>query len=1172
MKAMAPDRDLSSNPLVQVLLVLQNAQRPVVSRAGVEFRGITIHNQTSKFDLSMFVIERPEGLECMVEYSTDLFDAATIQRLLGHYRVLLDAVVADPGRGINELPLLTSEERRKLVFDFNATARPYPRELCVHQLFEHQAARVPERTAVAHGARSLTYAELNGLANQVAHGLGMQGVGPGGLVGVRMTRGVEMVAGLLGVLKSGAAYVPLDPDFPAERIAFILQDSGAQLVLTDESLQQFDTQPRHNPAVAVNAESRAYVLHTSGSTGTPKGVQITHRNLVNFLLSMQREPGLAETDKLLAVTTLSFDIAGLELYLPLVSGAAVLIASSEEAADGTRLLDLLLSYGPTVMQATPATWRMLLDAGWTGTENLKALCGGEALPEDLAARLIPRCGQLWNMYGPTETTIWSSVCRLESAPAGIASLGRPIANTTMYVLDSRLQPVPFGVRGDLYIGGDGVALGYLNRPDLTSRNFLPDPFVPGSRIYRTGDIARILVNGEVHYVGRSDFQVKIRGFRIELGEVETVLSRHPAVGACVAAVVEDRLIAYIAASTDTPQTNELRAWMRERLPEYMTPAAFICLDRFPLTPNGKVDRKALPAPDFSATRGGYAPAKTILEEVLAGIWAEVLKLGDVGTDDNFFDLGGHSLSATQVIVRVRAAAGVELSVRALFDNPTVGALARLVERLKREGHGHIAPAYEAGHRTGALPLSFAQQRLWFLDQMVPGNPLYNVPWAVRLTGAVSPEAIETALNCIVERHEVLRTTYQIEGDLAVQVVQAATNVPLEMRDLSALPARAREPEARRIVEEESAKPFHLASDLMFRALLLKLHEQDHVLLVTTHHIASDGWSLGIVESELAAFYEAALSGNASTLPELPIQYADYAVWQRDWLQGEVLEEQLAYWRKRLGGAPPVLSLPTDRERPEVQSFRGAMERAAISKALTEGISRLSRQESVTPFMALLAAFECVILSFTAQTDIVLGTDLAGRASEETEALIGFFVNLLPLRTDLSGDPTFRELLRRVRDTTLGAYAHQDVPFDKLVEELHPERSKSTNPLVQVLFVHMNTPRSRRPLPGIELSGFPFEMPSKFDLAVFHADRDTGLAGTWIYNPDLFDAATIVKMARQFRTVIELVIANPGLLLSEVSEILALKEQELGVMENRKFQHVSRQKLKGLKRRPLVDRQ
>ena len=1171
-KAMAPDRDLSSNPLVQVLLVLQNAQRPVVSRAGVEFRGITIHNQTSKFDLSMFVIERPEGLECMVEYSTDLFDAVTIQRLLGHYRVLLDAVVADPGRGINELPLLTSEERRKLVFDFNATARRYPRELCVHQLFERQAARVPERTAVADGARSLTYAELNCWANQVAHGLGNQGVGPGGLVGVRMTRGVEMVAGLLGVLKSGAAYVPIDPDFPAERIAFILKDSGAQLVLTDESLQQFDTQQRHNPTVAVNAESRAYVLHTSGSTGTPKGVQITHRNLVNFLISMQREPGMAETDKLLAVTTLSFDIAGLELYLPLVSGAAVLIASSEEAADGTRLLDLLLSYGPTVMQATPATWRMLMDAGWTGTENLKALCGGEALPEDLAARLIARCGQLWNMYGPTETTIWSSVCRLEAAPAGIASLGRPIANTTMYVLDSRLQPMPLGVRGDLYIGGDGVALGYLNRPDLTSRNFLPDPFVPGARIYRTGDIARILVNGEIHYVGRSDFQVKIRGFRIELGEVETVLSRNPAVGACVAAVVEDRLIAYIAASTDTPQTNELRGWMRERLPEYMTPAVFIRLDRFPLTPNGKVDRKALPAPDFSATHGGYAPAKTILEEVLAGIWAEVLKLSDVGTDDNFFDLGGHSLSATQVIVRVRAAAGVELSVRALFDNPTVGALARLVERRKHEGHGHIAPPMRRASRTGALPLSFAQQRLWFLDQMVPGNPLYNVPWAVRLIGAVNPEAIQTALNCIVERHEVLRTTYRIEEDLAVQVVQAATNVPLEMRDLSALPALAREPEARRIVEEESAKPFHLASDLMFRALLLKLHEQDHVLLVSTHHIASDGWSLGIVESELAAFYEAALSGHPSTLAELPIQYTDYAVWQRDWLQGEVLEEQLAYWRKRLGGAPPVLLLQTDRERPEVQSFRGAMERAAISKALTEGISRLSRQESVTPFMALLAAFQCVILSYTAQTDIVLGTDLAGRASQETEALIGFFVNLLPLRTDLSGDPTFRELLGRVRDTTLGAYAHQDVPFDKLVEELHPERSKSTNPLLQVLFVHMNTPRSRRPLPGIELSGFPFEMPSKFDLAVFHADRETGLAGTWIYNPDLFDAATIAKMARRFRTVIELVIANPGLLLSEVSEILALKEQELGVMENQKFQHVSRQKLKGLKRRPLVDRQ
>jgi amino acid adenylation domain-containing protein/FkbH-like protein len=1165
-KAIAPDRDLSSNPLVQVLFVLQNVQRPVVHCAGVEFKGITIHNQTSKFDFSMFVIERPEGLECMLEYSTDLFDAGTMRRLLGHYGVLLEAITENADGHISELPLLTSEERQQILFDWNATAREYPRELCVQQMFERQAERVPERMAVACGARSLTYAELNGLANQVAHDLRERGTEPGALVGVRMTRGVEMVAALLGILKAGAAYVPLDPDFPAERIAFILEDSGVQLVLTNEDWQRFEARARDNPDTRVNSECLAYVLHTSGSTGRPKGVQITHGNLTNFLTSMQREPGLAESDRLLAVTTLSFDIAGLELYLPLVTGASVLIATAEEAADGSSLLALLLRYRPTVLQATPATWRMLIEAGWGGSLDLKALCGGEALPADLAAQLIPRCGQLWNMYGPTETTIWSSLCRLESAPAGIAPLGRPIANTTMYVLDSRLQPVPFGVRGDLYIGGHGVAQGYLNRPELTSESFLTDPFVPGSSIYRTGDIARILANGELHYVGRSDFQVKVRGFRIELGEVETVLSGHPAVQACVAAVSAERLIAYIAPSLGVPPANELRAWVRERLPEYMTPAAFVYLDRFPLTPNGKVDRKALPAPDFSGNVGEYVEPRTLLEQVIAGIWAEALNVAEVGSSDNFFDLGGHSISATQVIVRIRAAVGVELSVRSLFETPTVAGLARSVERLKRGEAGPIPPPMTRVRRDRAFPLSFAQQRLWFLDQLVPDNPLYNIFWVARLTGSLSPEGLEAAFNGIVKRHDILRTTYRTDRDLPVQVVHGDTKITLEIRDLSGLPAAEREHEARRIVEKESAKPFHLASDVMFRPMLLKLDERDHVLFVNTHHIACDGWSLGVMESELGACYEAALSGQAPALAELPIQYGDYAVWQRDWLRPEFLERQLAYWRKRLHGAPPVLSLPTDRPRPESQTFRGAVERAPISTALAEGIALLSRKEGVTPFMTMLAAFQCLILYYTQQTDIVLGTDLAGRASVETEGLIGFFVNLMALRTDLSEDPPFRELLGRVRETTLGAYTHQDVPFDKLVEELQPERSPSRNPLVQVLFVHMNTPRGRLPLPGIELTGFPVEVPSKFDLAVFHRDSGAGMAGTWIYNRDLFDAKTISKMAGHFLAVLEAVIADPRLRLDQIRQLLTERERQVRALESQHFQEASLHKLKGIKRR------
>ncbi len=616
---------------------------------------------------------------------------------------------------------------------------------------------------------------------------------------------------------------------------------------------------------------------------------------------------------------------------------------------------------------------------------------------------------------------------------------------------------------------------------------------------------------------------------------------------------------------------QLRLWTGGKLPEYMVPSAFVLLDAMPLTANGKVNRKALPAPEQTRADGGidYRAPQSPVEEIVAAIFADVLRLERVGIDDNFFELGGHSLSATQVVSRIRQNLTVDLPVRTLFELPTVAGLAQAVEQMQRGKHGLLPPPLVPVPRNQRLPLSFAQQRLWVLDQIEPNNPLYNIPRPMRLTGVLNVEALETALNGIVDRHEILRTTYAAEKGEPFQVIAAQQKLPLPVIDLSEFPAPERELEAQRLVQEQAATPFDLARDPITRNALLKMADDDHILSMITHHIASDGWSSGILLRELGALYEVALQGKSADLPELPIQYADYAVWQRNWLQGEVLEQQLAYWKRQLEGAPPVLLLPTDRPRPERPTFRGAMHRFLLPGNLAESIRVLSRQQGGTAFMTMLAAFQTLILHYTRQTDIVLGTDLANRTTVQTEALIGFFVNLLALRTDLSGDPAFTELLGRVREVALGAYAHQDVPFDKLVEELQPERSLSHNPLVQVLFVQQNTPRAAKPMPGLEMSPFPLEVPSKFDMVVFVFETDKGVSGIWLYNPDLFDSTTIARMAGLYQLVLERATTNPALRLSQLLELLAEEEKQHRASQHKEFQELSLQKLKSIKRKAVT---
>ena len=1117
-----PERDLSRNPIFQVSLILQNLP-PLTHRMGdLTVLPFPVNNPISKFDLTLMIAESSTGLRTTLEYNTALFEPATAARLLEHYANLLAGMVRHPEARVSKLALLSVAEREQVLFEWNATARDYRRDLCLHELIERQAALTPDKIAVKAGGLTMTYAELNARANQVAHWLVERGAGPDVLIGIRMARGVDMLAGLLGILKSGSAYVPLDPAFPQDRLDFILEDSNALLVLTDEAWERFDSRPTENLATQVRPEHLAYVLHTSGSTGKPKGVQITHGNVVNFLTSMRREPGLAADDTLLAVTTLSFDIAGLELYLPLVCGATVEIASREEAGDPALLMTALTRSGATVMQATPVTWRMLVEAGWTGDRNLKALCGGEALPPDLAVALLPRCGELWNMYGPTETTIWSSVYRVKSAPSGTVPLGRPIANTTMYVLDTHMRPVPVGVSGELYIGGESVARGYLNRPELTAERFLNDPFIPGARIYRTGDLVKFLPDGNLHYLGRADFQVKLRGFRIELGEIEAVLDRHPDVRQSVVVLREERLVAYVTAYVTAYVVGQvdaaaLRLHARASLPDYMVPSAIVAIDEFPLTPNGKIDRKALPAPDFEPV-SAIAP-RTPAEELIAGIWARVLKLESVGVEDNFFELGGHSLAGTQVVSRIRETFHVDLPLRALFEAPTVAALALRVLALEQSSG---ATALTRAEHTGPAPLSFGQQRLWFLQQLDPLDSSYNMPYVRRLRGPLDIALFERSLGGIVQRHETLRTRFEIVNEEPVQVID-----PWRQPALTLVSAQSEE-RARTLATEEARRPFNLQTGPLLRTTLIRIAPDDHVLVLNTHHIVSDGWSLGVIASELAGLYE----GRA--LEALPLQYADYASWQRQYLSGERLQQELDWWQTQLAGAPRAIDLLTDHPRPAVATSRGEQISLTLPAALRDALLAIGREEGSTLFMTLLSAFSVFLARYSGQEEVVVGSPIAGRGHTGVEKLVGLFVNTVVLRTSLAGNPSFRKLLGNVRETTMGVYAHQDLPFEKLVQSIEVDRDLSRHPLFQVMLVLQNLPGLDQQLPGIAVSPFAIATgTSQFDLTLIVSERPEGLRLSLEYNVDLFLAKTAERMLGNFAILLESIAGHPESLISDL---------------------------------------
>ncbi len=1103
----------------------------------------------------------------------DKADVEAIQKQLG---IFLTGIAQHPDRPLADIDLVEPAERQRLLVDWNRTTQEFPAHLCIQQLFERQVQRTPGQQALAFRERTLSYDELNARSNKLAHHLRSLGVGPESLVGIALERSIEMLVAIIGTLKAGGAYVPLDPDYPTERLAFMLEDSEAAVLLTQQALlerlptgnahvvrldsdwQRIEQQPHADPPARAGADNLAYVIYTSGSTGRPKGVQVSHRALVNFLRSMGRRPGIASSDRLLAVTTLSFDISKLEIFLPLMQGAQLRLASRQDASDPGELARLL-AHGTSLMQATPATWRMLMESGWEGSRDLTALCGGEALPQGLADWLARRVKCVWNMYGPTETTIWSAVHRLESGQ-GSVSIGRPIANTQIYILDQAFRPVPVGVAGQLHIGGAGLSRGYLKRSQLTAEKFVPDPFSqePGARLYKTGDLCRWRADGNLEFLGRLDHQVKIRGHRIELGEIESALLAHDQVREAVVLAREDqpgdkRLVAYAAPSAETAVSpTDLREHLQAGLPPYMLPSAFVVLESLPLTPNGKLDRKALPAPDgHPQLDDQYVPPRSPVEEQLCAIWQEVLHLERVGVQDNFFRLGGHSLLATQVISRVRGAFQVELPMAALFACPTVTALAQALQRRWSAGAATVqVPELAPQQRGEAVPLSFAQQRLWFLDQLLPDSPQYNMPIPLRLRGPLDRRALERAFQQLVQRHEALRTRFESVDGQPRQVIEADWVQPLSaFQDLRPLSAAERETEVLRRVQREAFRPFDLSRGPLLRVHLWRLSDQEHALLLNMHHIVSDGWSMGVLTSELSALYAAFTQGKPDPLPPLPVQYADYAIWQRGWLRGEVLEGQLNYWRDKLSGAE-VLELPTDHPRPAVSAGRGATVDVRLPQSLSEGLKQLCLEQEVSLFMLLLSAFQVLLSRYAGQKDIVVGAPIANRTQRRTEGLIGIFINTLALRNDLSGDPRFSGLLGQVRRRTLADYAHQDLPFEQLVDALELERDLSRESLVQVMFVWENTPRGELELDGLSLQPVPLEQTTaKLDLTLSLGEGEAGLSGSLEYRSDLFERETIERMAGHLLRLLEGTVSAPECRLSELPLLTEGERRQLLVEWN-----------------------
>ncbi|WPN22087.1 non-ribosomal peptide synthetase [Pseudomonas marginalis] len=1116
------------------------------------------HSREAKFDLQLHTEEDRNGrLSLSFDYADELFESATLQRLAEHYINLLHAACDQPQQTIGDLTLMQHDEQQAWSAAPCAPAQQW--------LPERLNQQTSDNTALVWDGGSLTFAQLHTQANRLAHYLRDKGVGPDVCVAIAAERSPHLLIGLLAIIKAGGAYVPLDPNYPAERLAYMLKDSGVHLLLTQTALLEqvpsadgvcviamdslhLDSWPTQPPGLHLHGDNLAYVIYTSGSTGQPKGVGNTHAALAERLQWMQATYQLNDTDVLLQKAPISFDVSVWECFWPLITGCRLVLAGPGEHRDPHRIAQLVQAHGVTTLHFVPPLLQLFIDEPQVAecTSLRRLFSGGEALPAELRNRVLAQLPavQLHNRYGPTETAInvthWH--CRAEDGER--SPIGRPLGNVICRVLDEQLNPVPLGVPGELCIGGIGLARGYLGRAGLTAERFVADPYgEAGARLYRTGDRARFNAEGVIEYLGRLDQQVKLRGFRVEPEEIEARMLALEGIAQAVVLVRDAQLIGYYTGPAELDE-HHVKSALAAELPEYMVPALLMRLDAMPLSPSGKLDRRALPEPVWHVRE--HVEPETPLQQQIAAIWREVLGLPSIGLRDDFFALGGHSLLATQIISRTRQACDVELPLRTLFEASELGAFAEQVGLIQASGQRNQQTAIAKVDRSQPVPLSYSQQRMWFLWQMEPDSPAYNVGGMARLRGVLDVGRFEAALQALIMRHETLRTTFPSVDGVACQKVSAQTGLRMDWQDFSALDEAERQSRLQQLADHEAHTPFNLETGPLLRACLVKAAEREHYLVLTLHHIVTEGWAMDIFARELSALYEAFIDERLSPLAPLPVQYLDYSVWQRQWMEAGERQRQLDYWTQQLGTEHPLLELPGDRPRPPVQSHRGELYRFDLSDDLAARVRAFNAERGLTLFMTMTATLAVLLYRYSGQTDLRIGAPVANRIRPESEGLIGAFLNTQVLRCQLSGQMNVAELFEQVRHTVIEGQSHQDLPFDHLVEALQPPRSAAYNPLFQVMCnVQRWEFQQSRQLAGMTVEYLANDArATKFDLNLEVTDLDHRLGCCLTYSTDLFDEPRIARMAEHWRNLLEALIANPQQRLSELPLLTAAEQRAL----------------------------
>jgi amino acid adenylation domain-containing protein len=1136
----------------------------------------------TNYPLALIAIPGAE-LVLKMNYDRVRFDEDTIDRMMSHLLTLLMGIVTNIDRPISELPLLTAAEHQLLLVDWNTTQSAVPLNCGIHQLFEQQVINHPDAVAVVDGDQQLTYQQLNQRANQLAHYLQGLGVKPDVPVGICLERSLGAMVAILGTLKAGGACVLLDPQYPIERLVLMLKDTSTpilltqtnlkslweqdfqqQLILVDEDWDKISRESDLDLKIEIESDRLAYIIYTSGSTGTPKGTLVPHRSLTNLIEHHQAQ--MLTGVGVLQFAALSFDVSYHEMFAAWGLGGTLYLIPETDRQDLDKLIHLLASAPIAKVFLPVSLWQQLAEIYGEQIHLFKhireAIACGEQLQITQSMIKLFKCLEnckLYNFYGPTEAdlvTVYTFSREPDKWPL-YPPIGKPAVNVQVYLFDRHFQPVPIGVPGELYVSGNGLAHGYLNRPDLTAQKFIShfDRESKPIRLYKTGDLARYLPDGNLEFLGRIDDLVKVRGFRVELGEVEAVLSKHPQVDRVVAKVYgesarEKYLVAYLIPTQGATVTVEqLRLFLTEQLPDYLIPSAYVLLSSFPLTPNGKVNRRALLEPTIvgGASRvenrlqlsQTFVEPRTPIEEILAGIWGDILGVEKVGIYDNFFDLGGHSLRATQVISLIRKAFKVELTLKSLFTSPTIAAVTKIIETLSQQQQGTEIIPIEAAVRSddAVIPISLTQLEFWFFDQFYPKNTVYNLPLVYRIAGVLNITALEQSLREIVRRHQTLRSNFQVKDGQVVYSISPEPVFDFTIVDLQQLPETEREIQLKQLAEQEIKQPFDLANGRLFRAKIWQLSDTDNLLAIATHHIVADGWSFTILTQELTTLYAAFSQNQPSLLNDLPLQYADFATWQQAWFQGEKLQNQMQFWQQQLGINPPILELPTDYPRPNRRTFTGSRQPLVLDLNLSQALKKLSQQAGASLFMTLLTALNILLFAYTNQEKIIVSTPIANRTRVETESTIGFFVHLLPFCTNLGGNPSFRALLDRVREMALGVYTHQEMPLIKLIEELQPVRIPGYTLLSQVMFVFQNTPEDDFKLDNLTLTEQSFMLDTKdtaeFDLNLTLQETSAGIEGALCYRTDLFAASTIAKMVNEFQTLLATIVLNPDRRLAEL---------------------------------------